>query len=94
VLGITRRHEGVFSEISEFLAKLLNGAEEVSMPLPGMSLDFYSPDEGTAITALCQRGGGQNHRRCRARVRSNKTGLSDITGGPLAAHVSGARTAT
>jgi hypothetical protein len=73
VLGITRRHEGVFSEISEFLAKLLNGAEEVSMPLPGMSLDFYSPDEGTAITALCQRGGGQNHRRCRARVRSNKT---------------------
>jgi hypothetical protein len=41
VLGITRRHEGVFSEISEFLAKLLNGAEEVSMPLPGMSLDSY-----------------------------------------------------
>jgi len=32
---------GRFLQISEFLAKLLNGAEEVSMPLPGMSLDSY-----------------------------------------------------
>ena len=43
VLGIARRDGSVFSEISEFLAKLINGAEEAPMPLPRMSLDAYLP---------------------------------------------------
>lgn len=43
ILSVVPRAGGLYSEPVEFLAKLLNGAEERAMPLPRMALDGYLP---------------------------------------------------